>query len=139
MPPHPQTKARPEKSGTSPHKPFTPAELAAIALNEKKAEGIVTISLKGKSSIADHLVIASGTSAKHVTSLAEAVADTLNASKIPVIGIEGLNEGFWVVVDAGDVIIHIFQPEARELYQLEKMWSIPFNTENDDDLDHTAA
>lgn len=92
-------------------------------LDSKKAQEIVSIDLVGKSSIADYLVIASGTSQRQVGSLAELLREELKKKGIKNIHIEGLPQCDWVLVDAGDVIVHIFRPEIRLYYNLEKMWS----------------
>ncbi len=103
------------------------ATLALIltALDDDKAEDIVQIDLRGKSSVADHMVVCSGRSTRQVTALAEKLSDKLK----PVMGrapkAEGKSQGDWVLVDAGDVIVHIFRPEVREFYQIEKMWQDP--------------
>jgi ribosome-associated protein len=92
-------------------------------LDSKKAQEIVSIDLTGKSSIADYLVIASGTSQRQVGSLAELLREELKKQGMKNIHIEGLPQCDWVLVDAGDVIVHIFRPEIRLYYNLEKMWS----------------
>lgn len=91
-------------------------------LDQDKAEDIVTIDLRGKSAIADHMVIASGRSTRQVSALTEKLTDALKQSLNVVARVEGKAAGDWVLVDAGDVIVHIFRPEVREFYQLEKMW-----------------
>jgi ribosome-associated protein len=87
-----------------------------------KAEDIVTIDLSGKSSIADAMVVASGRSQRHVASVAENVVKALHQAGVPNVRIEGLRQADWVLIDAGDVIVHVFRPEARAFYDLEKMW-----------------
>ncbi|WP_308422407.1 ribosome silencing factor [Aliidongia dinghuensis] len=94
-------------------------------LDDGKAEEIVSIDLRGKSSIADHMVIASGRSSRQVTALAEQIASKLKDMGQGRVSVEGKAQGDWVLLDAGDVIIHIFRPEVREFYKLEKMWSGP--------------
>ncbi|MEL6794430.1 MAG: ribosome silencing factor [Pseudomonadota bacterium] len=91
-------------------------------LDQDKAEDIVTIDLRGKSAIADHMVVASGRSTRQVSALTEKLADELKTKKGVLARIEGKDAGDWVLVDAGDVIVHLFRPEVREFYQLEKMW-----------------
>ena len=88
-----------------------------------KAEDITTIDLADKSSIADFMVVASGRSQRHVASTAEQVVKDIEASGVPRVRVEGLKQGDWVLIDAGDVIIHIFRPDVRAHYNLEKMWS----------------
>jgi ribosome-associated protein len=88
-----------------------------------KAEDIVTIDLTGKSSIADTMVVASGRSNRHVASIAEQVIKDVEKAGVPRVRVEGLRQGDWVLIDAGDVIVHVFRPEVRTHYNLEKMWS----------------
>lgn len=98
--------------------------LAAIlsSLDDDKAEDIVQISLRGKSEMADHMVVATGRSTRQVSSIAEKLADRLKANLGVYSKTEGADVGDWVLIDAGDVIVHIFRPEVREFYQIEKMW-----------------
>ena len=100
------------------------ALLAAIlkSLDDDKGEDIVQINLRGRSSIGDHMVIASGRSTRQVSAMAEKLADRLKQDHGIIARIEGKTAGDWVLIDAGDVIVHIFRPEVREFYQLEKMW-----------------
>jgi ribosome-associated protein len=103
-----------------------PADLLGLIvhiLDEGKAEDIVTIDLAGKSSMADYLVIASGRSTRQVTALADQVATALKDSGHGRVPVEGKAHGDWVLLDAGDVIVHLFRPEVRTFYNLEKMWS----------------
>lgn len=85
----------------------------------------MTIDLAGKTSIADYMIIAGGTSGRHVLSIAENVAKQLKSNGIKGIEPEGKEQAEWVLLDAGDVIVHVFKPEAREKYDLETMWQIP--------------
>ena len=98
--------------------------LAAVlkSLDDDKAEEVVQISLAGKSAMADHMVIASGRSTRQVTSIAEKLVDRIKAEFGVISKVEGRTTGDWVLVDTGDVIVHVFRPEVREFYQLEKMW-----------------
>ncbi|MGB8839536.1 MAG: ribosome silencing factor [Aliidongia sp.] len=96
--------------------------LIVHTLDEGKAEDIVVIDLEGKSSLADHLVIASGRSSRQVTALAEQVASKLKDAGHGRVPSEGKAHGDWVLLDAGDVIVHLFRPEVRQFYNLEKMW-----------------
>jgi len=86
---------------------------------------VISISLSGKSEMADFMVIGSGRSARQVTAIAEKLADRLKHEAGIVSRIEGKDQGDWVLIDAGDVIVHIFRPEVRAFYQLEKMWMSP--------------
>ena len=94
-------------------------------LDVGKAENIISISLNGKSSIADHMIIASGTSARHVSALADQLSRKLKKEGYTILSIQGKSEANWVLVDAGDVIIHLFRPEVRDFYNLDKMWLTP--------------
>ena len=91
------------------------------SLDDDQAQEAVVITLKEKSSIADYMVIASGRSSRHVSSMAEHLREKLKQSGSTV-SVEGLERGDWVLIDAGDVLIHLFRPEVREFYNLEKMW-----------------
>ena len=93
------------------------------ALDTNKAERIVTVDLTGKSDVADRMVVASGTSTRHVGALAEYVVTALKHAGYDNVPVEGKESCDWVLVDAGDVVVHIFKPETREHYNLEKMWS----------------
>jgi ribosome-associated protein len=88
-----------------------------------KAEDIVTIDLTGKTSIADAMVVASGRSNRHVGSIADEVLKELGEAGLPNVRVEGMPHCDWVLIDAGDVIVHIFRPEIRDFYNLEKMWA----------------
>jgi ribosome-associated protein len=94
------------------------------SLDADKAEDIVTIDLEGRSSVADALVIASGRSARHVAAIAENLARKLKEAGYGARPVDGLSQGDWVLVDAGDVIVHVFRPEVRVYYDLEGMWSV---------------
>lgn len=96
---------------------------AEDALDALKAEELAIVPLQGKATFADYLVIASGTSARHVASLADSVIKDLKEQGHKIYGVEGQQTGEWVCVDAGDVVVHIFQPHIRKLYNLEKLWS----------------
>ena len=88
-----------------------------------KAQDIITIDLKDKSSMADFMIIASGTSSRHIQSLSEQVLEKLKKNGVPDSKIEGKQSSEWKLVDGIDLIIHIFHPEKRKFYDLEKMWS----------------
>ena len=92
-------------------------------LNQNKAKNIISINLKGKSSIADYMIIASGTSSRHIQSLSEQVLEKLKDNGIKNSKIEGKDSNEWKLVDGIDLIIHIFHPEKRKFYELEKIWS----------------
>ncbi len=94
-----------------------------MTLDDRKAENIVTIPLSGKSTIADYMVIANGNSARQVAALTEHVMTALRDQGHGRVKVEGLPQADWVLIDAGDVIVHLFRPEVRDFYNLEKMWS----------------
>lgn len=96
--------------------------LVESSLEQDGAEEIVSIDLRGKSSVADHMVVASGRSTRHVTSLAEKLVERLKAETDVLPRVEGKQVADWVLIDAGDVIVHVFRPEVRDFYQIEKMW-----------------
>jgi ribosome-associated protein len=100
------------------------SELAVKSLDDDKAEDIVVIDLAGKTSIADYMVVASGRSTRQVGAMAEHLREKLKTAGAPAVEIEGLAQADWVLIDAGDVIIHLFRPEVRSFYNLEKMWGI---------------
>jgi ribosome-associated protein len=90
-----------------------------------KAEDTLTIDLRGKSSIADYMVVATGTSNRHVGSVADRVVRGLDEAGLSGVRVEGVPQCDWVLIDAGDVIVHVFRPEVRAFYNLEKMWTAP--------------
>jgi ribosome-associated protein len=92
------------------------------SLKNDKAEDIVQIDLHGKSSIGDYMIIASGRSSRQVTAISEKLVDNIKKDFGRSSKVEGKNAGDWVLIDTGDVIVHVFRPEVREFYQLEKMW-----------------
>ena len=98
-------------------------KLITTSLDDDKAENILTISLHGKSAMADYMVVASGTSSRQVAAMAEHIEFKLKQNKVAVLGLEGLRQADWVLIDANDVIVHLFRPEVREFYGLERMWA----------------
>ncbi len=98
-------------------------DLVLKELDDNKAEEIVTIDLKGKSDIADTMVIASGRSQRHVGAVADKVTKELKQAGVTGIKIEGMPACDWVLIDAGDIIVHLFRPEVRSFYNLERIWS----------------
>ena len=92
-------------------------------LNDNKAEEITSIDLKGKTSIADFMIVASGNSSRHIQALSEMLVDERKKKGISNCHLEGKNSSDWKLIDAIDIIIHIFHPEKRKFYDLEKMWS----------------
>ena len=105
-------------------------DLILNSLQDDKAEDIVTIELQGKSQMADHMVVATGRSTRQVSAISEKLTDNLKQNMGVIARMEGKGAGDWVLIDAGDVIIHIFRPEVREFYQLEKLWQQSAEPEN---------
>jgi len=112
--PVPALRARPDADET--------LSLILSRLDDMKAEETVTIDLRGKSSITDYMIVTSGRANRHVGAIAENVAKGLKESGAPAPHVEGLPNCDWVLIDSGDVIVHVFRPEVREFYNLEKMW-----------------
>jgi ribosome-associated protein len=96
--------------------------LITTSLDDDKAENILTIPLQGKSAMADYMVVASGASSRQVAAMAEHLEFKLKQEKVDILGLEGLRQADWVLLDANDVIVHIFRPEVRDFYGLERMW-----------------
>lgn len=125
-------KAAPTKKPATAAK-LSPAQTATAALCKKiagvldtnKAEEITTLNLRDKCSFADYMIVASGRAPRHVSALADYVADMLKKTGIPPLSVEGKESGDWVLIDAGDIVVHIFRPEVRQFYNIEKMWSLP--------------
>jgi ribosome-associated protein len=92
-------------------------------LEDMKAEDSVVIELTGKSSIGDYMVVTSGRSQRHVNAVADHLVKDIEGSGGPRARVEGMRQGDWVLIDAGDVIVHVFRPEIRAFYNLEKMWA----------------
>ena len=125
----PKTSAR-----TAAAKPAAKPEPSMIdvvlqSLDDAKAEQTVAIDIVGKSSLADHMVVTSGRSNRHVAAVADQVVKALRDNGFDKPRIEGLPHADWVLVDGGDVIVHIFRPEVRDFYNLEKMWQADFAAE----------
>jgi ribosome-associated protein len=128
------TQARPEHSGSSTIVSLTDMpsstapdavslhELVLYSLDEDQAQDVISIPLAGKSSIADYMVIASGRSTRQVASMATKLAERLKKQGRGSPRIEGLPAADWVLIDAGDVVVHLFRPEVRGFYNLERMW-----------------
>ncbi len=103
-------------------------DLITASLDDDKAEEIVRIDLAGKSSFADFMVVASGRSARHVNALASKLAERLKDSGNAPLSVEGQESNDWVLIDAGNVIVHLFRPEMRDYYHIEEMWNVPMPT-----------
>jgi len=108
-------------------KTLTPGELLALiqsTLEDDKADDLVTINLIDKTSLADHMIIATGSSSRRVASMAEHIVEKLKEAGQGRAQAEGKEQGDWVLVDAGDVIVHLFRPEVRAFYNIEQMWGV---------------
>jgi len=123
-----QTKA-PEAAGLvrstndgPPEASKTLLDLVLASLDDDKAEDVVAIDLSGKSTIADFMVVATGRSSRHVGAMAEHLREKLKRGRACGVAVEGAARADWVLIDGGDVIVHLFRPEVREFYALEKMW-----------------
>jgi ribosome-associated protein len=99
-------------------------EIVCKSLDDDMAEDIVAIDLAGKTAIADHMVIASGRNARHIGAMADHLKEKIKAAGLVSPPIEGDSRSDWVLIDGGDVIVHLFRPETRTLYNLEKMWGV---------------
>ncbi|MBV9903756.1 MAG: ribosome silencing factor [Alphaproteobacteria bacterium] len=129
----PVKRAAPKKAAAPKKKAAAPASLPEddallerirTSLDDDKALDIVTIPLGGRSSLADAIVIATGTSSRHVAAIADHLARRLKEAGYGTRPVNGAQQGDWVLVDAGDVIVHIFRAEVRDYYNLERMWSV---------------
>ncbi|MGF9695173.1 MULTISPECIES: ribosome silencing factor [unclassified Rhizobium] len=100
-------------------------ELVLASLEDSKAEDIVTIDIAGKSALGDYMVVVSGRSSRHVSAISEHLLSDLKDEGHGSARVEGLDTGDWVLIDSGDIIIHVFRPEIREFYNIEKMWAAP--------------
>ena len=115
-------KKAPDAASASASAPQTLRVILA-SLDNMKAEDTVTIDLTGKSSIGDYMVVTTGGSQRHVASIADRVIKDLHEAGAKRVRVEGQRVGDWVLIDAGEVIVHVFRPEVRTFYSLEKMWS----------------
>lgn len=95
------------------------------SLDDSKAENIVSIDIQGRSSLGDYMVVASGRSHRHVAAVADHLIKAIKDAGLGTPRLEGLSNADWVLIDTGDVIVHVFRPEVREFYNIEKMWQTP--------------
>ncbi len=95
------------------------------SLDDDKGQDIQVINLSGQSALADYIIVVSGTSSRQIVSMAEKLRDRLAARGHRTLRMEGVGQANWVVLDAGDIIVHLFRPEVREFYNIEKMWTVP--------------
>ncbi len=96
--------------------------LVHSALEDMKARDITELDVRGKSSVTDYMVIASGTSKRHVMSVAQDVLEKVKAAGMLPVGTEGQSVGDWILVDLGDIVVHVMMPDARSFYDLERLW-----------------
>ncbi|WNZ55495.1 ribosome silencing factor [Microbulbifer sp. EKSA008] len=108
-------------------------DIALNALEDLKGKDIVSLDVSGLSDVMDNLLICTGTSSRQVKSLAENVVDELKKEGIRPIGVEGVDQGEWVLVDYGDLVVHVMLADVRGFYDLEKLWSMTPNTRDDAD------
>ena len=113
--PEPVSQVRPDAEET--------LRLILARLDDMKGEDTVTIDLSGKTTIGDYMVVTSGRSTRHVGAVADHIVEDLEKAGLPDVRVEGQPHCDWVLIDAGDVIVHVFRPEVRAFYNLEKMWS----------------
>ena len=99
-------------------------DLALKTLEDMKAQDVSVLDVRGKTSITDIMIVASGTSDRHVKSLADAVAIGAKQAGEPPLGVEGTTEGEWALVDLNGVVVHIMQPKVRDYYQIERLWNV---------------
>ena len=126
-----QAQTSPASSGTASAKVIALADaksdpllkLVLEQLDDDQAQEVVTIDLEGKSSIADHMVIASGRSTRQVAAMAQKLAEKVKQAGFGPVKLEGLPAADWVLLDAGDIVVHLFRPEVRSFYNLERMWA----------------
>lgn len=104
-------------------------ETVTGSLEDSKAEDLVTIDIQNKSALADYMLVASGRSSRHVSAIADHLLRELKNKGAGSAKVEGLESADWVLIDVGDVIVHLFRPEVREFYALEKMWQMPASDE----------
>ncbi len=104
-------------------------QLILNAIDDMKGENILELDVIGKTSVTDKMIIVSGTSSRHVKSIASHIAAEAKKTGSKLLGMEGEDQGEWVLVDLGDIVVHVMQPQVRQFYDLEKLWSF------DDDMD----
>ncbi|MBN9029450.1 MAG: ribosome silencing factor [Rhizobiales bacterium] len=100
-------------------------QLVLLSLEDSKAEDIVTLNIAGKSALGDYMVVASGRSSRHVAAICDHLIADLKDEGFGNTRVEGMETGDWVLIDTGDIIVHVFRPEIREFYNIEKMWAAP--------------
>lgn len=104
-------------------------DLSVEALDSLKAENVVVLDVSAQASFTDYMIFASGNSNRHVSAIADSVLEVAERQSIEVLGVEGQDVSEWILVDLGDAIVHIMQPDIRQYYELEKLWSEELSTE----------
>ncbi len=99
-------------------------KIAETALDDMKAKDVVKIDVRGRSSVTDYMMVASGNSKRHVSAVAQDLVDKLKEAGIRPLGVEGQDVGDWVLVDVGSVVVHVMMPDARSFYDIERLWSV---------------
>ncbi|WP_274423259.1 ribosome silencing factor [Chelativorans sp. YIM 93263] len=115
----------PSPAGTSEDSLSRAVQTALTSLEDSKAENIVSIDIQGKSPLADYMIVASGRSHRHVSAVADHLIRAFKETGLGSARVEGLSGADWVLIDAGDIVVHVFRPEVREFYNIEKMWQAP--------------
>lgn len=115
----------PSPAGTRDTSLSQAVQTALTSLEDSKAEDIVSIDIQGKSPLADYMIVASGRSHRHVAAVADNLIRAFKEAGFGSARVEGLSGADWVLIDAGDIIVHVFRPEVREFYNIEKMWQAP--------------
>ena len=98
--------------------------LVITAIEDMKGENVVSLDVRDKSNVTDLMIVATGTSNRHVSSIANNVVVEAKKAGVPPLGVEGEAQGDWVLVDLGDIVVHVMQPQVREFYDLERLWSV---------------
>lgn len=118
-------RALPKSAGRGDDAAERALQAVLVSLEDSKAEDIVTIDIAGKSALGDYMVVASGRSNRHVAAICDHLITDLKDEGFGSARVEGLETGDWVLIDTGDIIVHVFRPEVREFYNIEKMWAAP--------------
>ena len=103
-------------------------DLSVTALQALKGEDIVVLDVRHYASFTDYMIFASGSSSRHVNAIASSVVEAAKAAELSIVGVEGEDIGEWVLVDLGDAIVHVMQPDVRQYYELEKLWGEEFSS-----------
>lgn len=112
-------------------------EIVISTLEDKKGLDIAVIDVKGKTSITDFMIIVTGTSDRHIMALVQYVEDKVKQHQLKPLGVEGEKGSEWVLLDLGDVIVHVMTAQTREFYQLEKLWQVEHSEPNDQAINHS--